>query len=195
MLLIVVADESHQTSSSSSSLSDLIKSRRSVRSFIPNMRVPHQSIEDIITMGIWAPSAMNKQPTRFHVEEDQSILSRISSSIVGDPHGLFYDAPAVIFVFTENAIEGIEDVDCGLAVQNMILEAHRIGLGTTVIGWSRQAPELIVKELNTPVSWHYCIAIALGQPNETPIKTRTPPIIHWHSTTNSQSQEHEKHEL
>ncbi len=46
--------------------------------------------------------------------------------------GLFYRAPALILVF---AIPyAVEDYDCALAAENMVLTTHSLGIGSCWIG-------------------------------------------------------------
>ena len=50
---------------------ELAKSRRSVRQYGPE-EISHEQIEKIIEAGIWAPSAMNKQPIKFFILQNPS---------------------------------------------------------------------------------------------------------------------------
>ena len=54
-----------------------IKSRRSVRSYT-NEPVSKEQIEAILEAGVWAPTAMHREPLRFVVIEDKKLIKYIS---------------------------------------------------------------------------------------------------------------------
>ena len=61
-------------------LHDLMRSRRSVRRFRPD--VPERAtIESILACAITAPSASNKQPWRFLIVENRSTIDRMAAAV------------------------------------------------------------------------------------------------------------------
>jgi len=58
----------------------VIKSRRSVRSFKPN-KVPRNVIRAIMDLARWAPSAHNAQPWRFAVIDDEEVKRRLATEM------------------------------------------------------------------------------------------------------------------
>lgn len=62
------------------SLLELMQNRRSIRRFKPQMP-SRQQIEQLIAAAITAPSASNKQPWRFCVISDASILSSLAGEV------------------------------------------------------------------------------------------------------------------
>ncbi|MDG6217819.1 MAG: nitroreductase family protein [Candidatus Thermoplasmatota archaeon] len=59
---------------------DIIKTRRSVRSY-RNESVERDTIEQIIQVGSYAPSAKNIQPWRFIVITDPNVIGELSSAV------------------------------------------------------------------------------------------------------------------
>jgi len=57
----------------------LIKSRRSIRVY-KDKKIPKNIIEKILEAGIWAPSAMNKQPWEFIVITDKALIAEIDKT-------------------------------------------------------------------------------------------------------------------
>lgn len=120
---------------------DLIKSRRSCRRYKAD-EVPEALLEEIIEAGLYAPSGMNRQPvviaaiTNKQVRDDLSELNREAGemNLGTDP---FYGAPAVLVVLADkNAPTYLYDGAC--AMENMLLAAHSLGLGSC---WIHRAKE------------------------------------------------------
>ncbi len=59
---------------------DTIHSRRSIRRYLPQP-VPQDLIESILTAGIWAPSAHNRQPWRFVVVETPAVKDSLARAM------------------------------------------------------------------------------------------------------------------
>jgi coenzyme F420-0:L-glutamate ligase/coenzyme F420-1:gamma-L-glutamate ligase len=61
-------------------LLDTIKTRRSVRKYLPQ-QVPNELIEDVLVAAGWAPSAHNSQPWRFIILADDSVKRDLAESM------------------------------------------------------------------------------------------------------------------
>jgi nitroreductase len=69
-----------------------------------------------------------------------------------------------------------------LAIQNLLLYAHSVGLGTSCMTGPLIAAEQLKTILRIPGSWDLAALIAVGKPDEIPVNTtRKPPIsvIRW----------------
>lgn len=100
-------------------------------------------VETILLAGINAPSGMNQQPWHFTAVTDQSVLDQIAEDMrSGMPAGVMppasstaitkagiADAPLAIIV---SCTEG-NDLNAGLATQNMSVVANLLGYGTKII--------------------------------------------------------------
>lgn len=118
---------------------EMIKSRRSIRRYKPDM-VPQEMIDRVIEAGLWAASGMGRQSTVIIAVTDRDTrdaLSRANAAVMGANTDPFYGAPAVLIVLGDRRI-GTCVYDGSLAIGNMLLEAHAQGLGAC---WIHRAKE------------------------------------------------------
>jgi nitroreductase len=116
---------------------DVIKSRRSVRSFIKK-EVNQEKIEYIFNCARLAPSWMNKQCWHFIVVKNSERINDIAkASII---NRWLKNAPVIIVAcsdplssYKKNGID-YSIVDVSIAFEHMILAAADIGLGSCWIG-------------------------------------------------------------
>jgi len=62
------------------SLSDIIKKRRSVRKYLPQI-VPRKAVFEVLVAAGWAPSAHNSQPWRFIILENPSVKRELAGAM------------------------------------------------------------------------------------------------------------------
>jgi len=115
-------------------LLELIKTRRSIRKY-KDKEVSKELIMKVLEAGRWAPSASNNQPWRFVVVSDIDLIKKIglSCTVLGVINRFVETAPVIVVIFS-HAHHRWVDVDCGICAQNIMLEAHSLGLGTCFIG-------------------------------------------------------------
>lgn len=89
--------------------------------------VTDQQLDLILKCGVKAPSARNKQPWKFTVIKDETVMKEIIQNVT----------PGNVLI----VISGLEsengttpDFDCGLAAENMFIAAHGLGLGARIYG-------------------------------------------------------------
>lgn len=113
---------------------DCIKTRRSIRNYL-SKPISNLHINKIIESAVWAPSGKNGQPWKFKVITNKGVIEQISEmSIYGT---WMINAPCFICVFLDKAqsYNYIKDVQsCGAVIQNIILCAHSLGIGSCWIG-------------------------------------------------------------
>lgn len=109
---------------------DIIVSRRSVKRFKSDM-IDTESIEKVVKAGMYAPTGKNSQSpiilaiTNKEVRDNLSRLLAEYRSVKIDP---FYNAPVILVVLADKGVfTHTHDGSCVL--ENMLLEAHSIGLG------------------------------------------------------------------
>jgi nitroreductase len=145
-----------------------IKSRRSIRKF-SNAPVPEDLVEKVLDAGRWAPSGLNNQPWRFAIIRDGAIndmfsrLTHYSRIIKG--------SQVLIAVFLDNSVsyDRTKDVQAvGACLQNMLLEAHSLGLGGVWLGEILKSGEKIREILGLEKDLELMAVIALGCPGENP---------------------------
>jgi len=131
----------------------VIKTRRSHR-FYSNRPVEREKLEKIIELAMWAPSAMNRQQWFFVVVTGERLKKLIEIVQKGYDHILprlqmFFSetpgvieqtkrffknlggAPAAVFAYYTPTGDDYSDVQSvSAAIQNMLLAAHALGLGT-----------------------------------------------------------------
>lgn len=114
--------------------------RRSCRSY-KKEQITKDELDTVLTAGLWAPTGMNRQHTRFVAvtsPETVKILSDMNAAVMGSNNDPFYGAPCVIVVFGDSNVYTYVE-DGSLAMGNMMNAAHAIGLGSC---WIHRAKEM-----------------------------------------------------
>jgi nitroreductase len=146
----------------------IIKSRRSIRKF-DNSPVPEDLLKKILEAGRWAPSGLNNQPWRFAVIRDEmlkDIFSRLThySRIIKGSQVLI-----AVFLDISVSYDRTKDVQAiGACIQNMLLEAHSLGLGGVWLGEILKSRDQIEEILDVKKNLELMAVIALGSPAENP---------------------------
>ncbi len=174
-----------------------IRERRSCRDFLP-APLADEAIEKILEAAIWAPSPMNAQPWEFIVITNQELKEKIHSEAEERRESLLeksgwkwlgryqvdfiLSAPVIIAVignpdktgadrFLEGGGMGYQHA-CAAAVQNMLLTAHALGLGSlwfTLFDFNRMREMLGIAPVKVPLAL-VCVGKAVDQPLQTPRK-------------------------
>jgi len=118
-----------------------IKSRRSIRGFQPDP-VSRELIDQVIEAGLYAPSGMGAQEVIIVAVTNKELRDKLATAnreIAGFPGEMdpFYGAPAVLIVLG-NRNHATYLYDGSLALGNMLLAAHSLGLGGI---WIHRAKE------------------------------------------------------
>ncbi len=164
-------------------LDQAIKGRRSIRSYLKKA-VPKKLVRQVIQAATYAPSAKNGQQWRFTILTGKSkkeltdvfthalegTSRRIGQTNMGSSFSscsIMEHAPVVIVVWNagERGWE-TETHSVVAAIQNMLLKAYALGLGTVWIGDIFYTTNALEKHLGKP--WKLTAAIALGWPAHTP---------------------------
>jgi nitroreductase len=149
-----------------------IRTRRAIRLF-EDRPIPEEIITRILNAGRFAPSSKNSQPVRFVVIRDREKLLQLSKmTYTGDY--LAY-APMAIAVITEDA--KLPDVDAARAVQNMVLLAWELGIGSV---WITNFWEKGKDLLGVPMTGRYRLitVIPFGYPHSSVRKPSGKKIRH-----------------
>jgi len=176
-----------------------LKGRRSVRAYT-NEPVSKEQIEAILEAGTWAPTAMYRQPIRFILIEDKSLIKYVSDETKALVRKMFpqtkeefsttkdvicYNAPVLILICTEKDEQWRQSnlLDSVLAAQNMFLKAYELQLGTCYmgfIGFLTSNPEAL-KKMGVPVNYDLQVPFILGHPKtkQGAGKRKKPQILKW----------------
>ena len=149
-------------------LQRIIRERRSIR-FWKKKSVPKEMIMKILEAGTYAPSAFNRLPWRFFIAETP--VMEMQKGDASNP-GMFVQAPVRIFVAVDERLffeKYSGALDAGLAMQNMLLTAHALGLGSCLIYQGEFIDKQKLAEFYGIPDYCtvYC-AILLGFPDEKP---------------------------
>jgi nitroreductase len=168
---------------------EAIKNRRSIRRYKPDP-VDDEAVETILEAGRWAPSWANTQCWRFIVVRDPEIKAKLTASLqkiwLGDRESdnpatkAMATVPVIIAVCAQMGRSGCRHgtdssefetdkgdwfmFDTALAVQNMALAAHALGLGTVIVG-AFNAPQ-IEKVLGIPEGYRVVALLPVGVPDQ-----------------------------
>ncbi|MCK4497085.1 MAG: nitroreductase family protein [Candidatus Aenigmarchaeota archaeon] len=148
-------------------LTKAIKGRRSIRRF-KQKKVPFRVIKEIIDAAQWAPSACNKQAWSFIVIDDEKTKRELVNEAGSCHH--YLNTPIIIYVLYDKRINPEHHANiqsASAAIQNMILKAHELGLGTCWLA-SLGDIEKTRKILNIPKNQIIVASILLGFPDESP---------------------------
>jgi len=151
-----------------------ILTRRSIRKF-ENKAVPKDLLDQILRAGIYAPSGKNRQTWRFFVmreEKNKEQLRAVIGQALKNPAYTFYGADTLIFVMVDpEEVNGLADGTA--AMENMMLAAHSLGLGSRWINqlkYCGQEPEVkaALRGFQIPDQLMCVGILAVGYPDETP---------------------------
>ena len=116
--------------------------RRSIKEYTSEQLTDEQ-LEQIIKCGLYAPNGMGAQAPVFIAVRDKKTrdeLSKLNADVMGTSADPFYGAPCVVCVLADkNRSTAVEDAS--LAIGNMCLAAHSLGLGSCWIHRCRQVFE------------------------------------------------------
>ncbi|MCU4138775.1 MAG: Nitroreductase [Thermodesulfobacteria bacterium] len=157
-----------------------ILGRRSIRKY--QDKIPEkEKILKIIEAGIWAPSGLNNQPWRFVIiwsEETKKRLSELTKY-----KEIVKKAPVLIGVFLEKSkmYHQIKDhQSAGACIQNMLLSAYALGLGTCWLGEILKNEDKVKDVLGLPKDeYEMCALIAIGYPDDKSERAGRYPLEHF----------------
>ncbi|MCM2267112.1 MAG: nitroreductase family protein [Elusimicrobiales bacterium] len=165
---------------------DVIKSRRSIRKYLPD-QLKDAELAAILEAAAYAPSAHNEQSWHFTVIRNRELLDRISlkakelmaaqetewiKEMGRNPEfHIFYKAPAAVIVSTRTGAMSPK-VDCAAAIENMLLAAESLDIGSCWIGLARYYFTLKdeLPLLNIPEGYEPFYAVALGYKAQRPVR-------------------------
>lgn len=149
-----------------------IFSRRSTRKF-QDKGIPEAMITDLLEAAMAAPSAMAKDPWHFIVVRERATLDKLTDIL---PNGkMLRQAPVALVVcgdisMAHDQLESYLLQDLSAAVENILLAANGLGLGSCWLGVHPRPDRMSgVRELfQLPDSIIPMCGIALGWPTSPP---------------------------
>ena len=146
---------------------EAIYTRRSIRRY-SKKEIENKIVDKIIHAGMYAPSAVNKQPWHFIVITDKTIKAKLKSAYTAER---IQQAPVLIVCCVDSLVswkrhdgKDYGEVDGAIAMQNLVLMASELGLGTC---WIANFDEKILKAvLGIPDSVSVVAMTPLGYADE-----------------------------
>ncbi len=160
---------------------DTIQKTRTIRTYTASP-ISQETLNLVLEAGRLAPSWGNTQTWRWIVIQDQDLKTQLAEKVLRPGNRgteAVKTAPVVIAACAELNRAGFRDgqpstdkggywymFDAGLALENMVLAATELGLGTLFIGGmnARNAEKL----LEVPEGYACVILMVLGYPDEGP---------------------------
>jgi nitroreductase len=186
---------------------DAIAARRSIRKF-KETPIPDDMLRAILTAATQAPSAKNRQPWRFvvvrgkkraemvHVMREGMAKAKARGDDLGSAEGsarIMEQAPATVFIFNPEGMRpwlahSIDQMfmdltnlqSIGAAIQNMLLAAQDLGLGSLWIGDVLYAYEELCNWLGEQGA--LIAAVSFGYADESPAARPRKPfdeVVRW----------------
>jgi nitroreductase len=164
-------------------LTEAIIKRRSIRKQKADA-IGEEAVQKILEAARWSPSWANTQTWRFVVVRDSAIKDRLADTLSSNnpAAGAIRNSPVTIVICAELNRAGCRDgkpstdkggywymFDAGIAMQNICLTAHSLGIGTVIVG-AFDAPKA-TEILEVPEGYCVVSMVPLGLPDE---EGRTP---------------------
>ena len=152
---------------------DFILTRRSIRHYVKK-DIPEYILNQIFEAGRNAPSAVNRQPIHFIIVNDQEAKKELSKGmfnrhIKGSPAVIVGCADVNSVLTGKWAI-----VDAAIAMQNMVIAAWTLGIGSCWIGDFKE--KKVKKLLKIPDKWKVVALVTLGYSAEKPKQRKKKPV-------------------
>jgi nitroreductase len=172
---------------------ELFRHQRAIRAFTDE-DVPNELVEQVLQAAIHGPSGSNTQPWYFIVVRDQDVkdqLSEVYEEAFRDTYGdtppargadrqPFSQVPVLIIPCVDTPPSGRAGFQTGASVypnvQNILLAARALGLGTTLTTLHRRRKDRIHEILGIPENIESAAIIPLGWPTREYGPNKRPPL-------------------
>ncbi|WP_309492096.1 nitroreductase family protein [Candidatus Hecatella orcuttiae] len=160
---------------------EAIRTRRSIRSY-KKEEVKDEDLNRLLEAGRWAPSAGNVQPWEFIVVKRGEAKAKLAQAALNQR--FIAEAPVVIVVCADlqraswaygergETLYCLQDT--AAAVQNMLLAAHALGLGTCWVGAFHE--EAVRRSLDIPPRVRPVALLPIGKPAGRPPSMSKRPL-------------------
>ena len=160
---------------------EVIQTRRNIKHFLPKF-ISWENIHRVIDAGRHAPSCGNLQNWKFILVYEPEQKQEVAKSTY-DQYEIVQAAALIVVCaepekaeryYGQRGKEFYTIQNCAAAIQNMLLEAHSLGLGTRWVGaFNEEEVKLLLK---IPPEVQVQAIIALGYSQEVPEKPPKYPL-------------------
>jgi len=152
---------------------EVMRGRRSVRAYTRE-EVSDEELKKVLEAGRCAPSAGNVQPWKLVIVRDEATKRRLVMDALGQDFISEASVVVVVCVDLRRASLAYGDrgeklyclQDAAAFIQNMLLAAYALGLGTCWVGAFRE--EAVRKTLSIPTECRPVAIVPIGHPTEKP---------------------------
>lgn len=153
------------------SFTDLLKTRRSIRKYLPN-KIEPEKIKQITLAALMSPASKRSNPWEFIVVQNTEMLEKLSEC---RPYGsqLLANAPLAIIVIADTTKSDVWVEDASISAIIIQLEAHSLGLGSCWVQVrnrkkddNTETQEFVRTLLEIPENYCVLNIISIGYPNE-----------------------------
>lgn len=153
-----------------------ILDRHSCRRFTEQPIEPDK-LQDLLTAAVWAPSGRNAQSWHFTLLADRAKIQALADAVKkadNRPDGYNFFAPAAFFIVSGERDNRNSFLDAGAAMENVLLTATSLGLGSCWINQVRDvcddpAVRALLTEYGVPENHIVNASAAIGYPAEQPV--------------------------
>jgi hypothetical protein len=157
---------------------ELVKKSRSYRRFDQTKRIDYKSLEELVDIARFSPSARNLQPLKYMIVNDEAECEKVFAALswAGDLHDWSGPEPgerpaAYILMLLDTDITDHPWVDPGIAGVTMRYAASLKGFGGCLLGAVDKAA--LASSLEIPERYQLQLVLALGIPAETVVLEET----------------------
>ncbi len=150
---------------------DVVAARKSIRDYL-GKEVEEEKLTQILEAARLAPSWANKQCCRYIVVKDKKRIEELASTFIG----WIKQAPIIVVACANPKDSGSRNgmdyylVDVGISMQQLVLAATNLGLGTCWIGGFDESK--IKQTLQVPDNIKVVALTPIGYPAGTSIKSK-----------------------
>jgi nitroreductase len=161
---------------------EIIKARKSIRAY-KDKTLPGEVVNSILEAAKYAPTARNLQELEYKVITSKATMTKLSEGILaaiqkegmplkGPPgaHPDFFHGAPLLIIVTAPKDNMFALSDAALAVQNIMLYATSIDLGSCFIGMAKliERDKNLLKMLHIAENMNIVAAVICGYPVENP---------------------------
>jgi nitroreductase len=110
---------------------DVIRKRRTIRKFT-DQELSREQIDTLLELAMCAPNRLDRQPWNFVVVQDKKLQKQFADIL--RIHSYIETAAAVVAVCASPSLSPTWTMDVSAAIENMLIGATAMGLGTAWVG-------------------------------------------------------------
>lgn len=161
---------------------DSIFHRRSIRQHTDEP-VSDEQVQEILKAGMAAPSAVNGRPWEFYVVRNEEMKKKLAEV---SPYARSAALAPVVIVpvyHTDCTAPEYAQIDMGICIENMMLMADELGLGSVCLGIApeKDRMETVKALLQLPEKTECFALLPVGHPRSEPAPKETwdPGRVHY----------------